>query len=311
MVQIAYQRRFQSSLIIILHRNEICHHVVVVSTQSKHIEMHQFPNSKSKNRKFLKPSPSSELLQPTKNQQKTKNGEKKPNATFSMSICLLPTESVALDFWQQTIQNGLFDLKPRDQGAEKGWRDHLGTTFEQNRPGFHDFWGSLVNSFVGKLIRDWLLNYDSQGHGNTGNIGCLKIRRFGGLDLLGKQGRNGIGIIADNGRNSLHTPNSRTKKAVKFEKHTLITPYVKLRENWQVTCCIELCCISKKIVAFIAPLYIPNQFYLKWPLGLQVNLANTRFKQHVSLTLWDIVLIGSMGLAYLPTCIDCNKSTKR
>lgn len=270
MVQIAYQRRFQSSLIIILHRNENCHHVVVVSTQSKHIEMHQFPNSKSKNRKFLKPSPSSELLQQTKNPKKQKTEKKKQTQRFqcrsascppkvSLSISGNKPSKMASLIWSQGIRN------PPKKGEEMTW----GPPFKGS-PSFSWslIWGSLLREYI-YIIDIYIYTvYVSILLGICFEIGfwttTLRVTawnwlsatlatsvasRFVGLAAFiswGEQGWNGIGIIADNGRNSLHTPNSRTKKAVKFEKHTSITPYVKLRENWQVTCCIELCCISKK-----------------------------------------------------------------
>ncbi len=54
--------------------------------------------------------------------QPEKNGENHKPELFKMSICLFPTESVALDFWQQTIQDGL----PLALGGKRFWH-HLGT----------------------------------------------------------------------------------------------------------------------------------------------------------------------------------------
>lgn len=149
MVQIAYQRRFQSSLIIILHRNENCHHVVVVSTQSKHIEMHQFPNSKCKNRKFLKPSPSSELLQPTKNQKKQKTEKKNQTQRFqcrsascppkvSLSISGNKPSKMASLIWSQGIR------EPK-KGEEITWEPPLNKTAQ----GFMIFEGHLLILLLG------------------------------------------------------------------------------------------------------------------------------------------------------------------
>ena len=140
-----YQRRFQSSLISILHPNENCHHVVAVSTPSKHIETHQFPNSKSKNRKSPKPSPSP-IVQNFFNQPKTKKKPtenpppKKKQRFFHVDLPLahrtcrsrfLATNHPKWPLWTPMDQGD-----PPKKGEEITW---LGTTFEQNCPGFHDF----------------------------------------------------------------------------------------------------------------------------------------------------------------------------
>ena len=326
MVQIAYQRRFQSSLIIILHRNENCHHVVVVSTQSKHIEMHQFPNSKSKNRKFLKPSPSSELLQQTKNPKKQKTEKKNQTQRFqcrsascppkvSLSISGNKPSKMASLIWSQGIRN------PPKKGEEMTW----GPPFKGS-PSFSWslIWGSLLREhiyiidiyiysickyFVGNLLRDWFLNYHSQGHSmklavrNTGNIGCLKIRRFGGLYLLGGTGLEWNWHNCWQWKKFIAYTKFSHEKGCEIRKAYINNTICEIA--WKLTSDVlhRTVLYIEKIVAFIAALYIPNQFYLKWPLGLQVSLANTRFKQHVSLTLSDIVPIGSMGLPYLPITV--------
>ena len=152
-----------------------------------------------------------------------------------MSICLLPTERVALDFWQQTIQNGLFGRQWIRGPAQKGWRDHLvGNHLWTKLPRVSWFFEGhflenilysickyFVGEFASRLVSELGLTgsqHETGNTGNTGNIGCLKIRRFGGLYLLGKQGRNGIGIIADNGRNSLLTPKPSHEKGREIQK---------------------------------------------------------------------------------------------